>query len=74
MQKAFFKLFRFDFHRCFCTDSEKRPLARSFVVEQIFNLFFRPPQAFKVVPYFPLTDARVYVKLDLGHRIYDHVP
>ena len=40
MQNAFFKLFRFaiDFECCFCTDREKRPLARSFVVEQILNL------------------------------------
>ena len=52
MQNAFFKLFWFDFDRCFCADREKRPLARSFVVEQILNLFFWPPLAFKVVPYF----------------------
>ena len=52
MQNAFFKLFWFDFDRCFCADREKRPLARSFVVEQILSLFFWPPQAFKVVPYF----------------------
>ena len=38
--------------RFFCADREKRPLARSFVDEQILNLFFWPPQAFKVVPYF----------------------
>ena len=34
----------------FWKDHEKRPLARSFVVEQILNLFFWPPQALKVVP------------------------
>ena len=51
MQNAFFKLFWSDFDRCFCADREKRPLA-NFVVEQILNLFFWPPQAFKVVPYF----------------------
>ena len=54
MQNAFFKLFWFDFDRCFCTDREKRLLARSFVAEQILNLFFWPPQAFKVVPYFSI--------------------
>ena len=73
MRNAFFKLFRFDFDRFFFfTDREKRPLARSFVVGQILNLFFWPPQAFKVLPYFPFTRARVYVKLDLARRI--HVP
>ena len=39
------------FRPLFCTDREKRLSARSFVVEQILNLFFWPPQAFKVVPY-----------------------
>ena len=48
----FFKLFCFDFDRCFCADREKWPLARSFVVEQILNLFLWPPLAFKVEPYF----------------------
>ena len=38
MQKAFFKLFRFDFDRCFCTIYEKGPLAGSCVVEQMLTL------------------------------------
>ena len=71
MQNAFFKLFRFDFDRCFCTVREKRPLARSFtVVEQVLNLFFWPPQAFKVVPYFSFHWCRVYMKLDLARHIH----
>ena len=57
MQNMFFKLFQFDFDRCFCTDRKKKPLARSFLVEQILNLFFWPQQAFKVIPYFPFTGA-----------------
>ena len=37
--------------------------------EQILNLFFWPPQAFKVVPFFRFIGARLYVKLDLTRRI-----
>ena len=40
MQNAFFMLFQFDFDRCFWADREKRPFGRSFVVEQIWNVFF----------------------------------
>ena len=36
----------------FLRRSWEKALARSFVVEKILNLFFWPPQAFKVVPYF----------------------
>ena len=52
MQNAFFKLFWFDFDRCFCADREKRPLPRSFVVEQILKVLFWLLQAFKVVSSF----------------------
>ena len=72
MQNAFFELFWFDFERCFWAARENRPFAWSFVVKQILNLFFWHPQSFKVVPYFPFTGSRVYVKLDLARRI--HVP
>ena len=50
----------------------RKGLSRSFVVEQFLNLFFWRPQAFKVLPSFPFTSARVYVKLDLTRLI--HVP
>ena len=53
---------------------EKAFIARSFLVEQILNLFFWPPQAFKVVPYFSFHWCRVYVKLDLARRMHAYVP
>ena len=71
MQKVVFKLFRFDFHRRFCTDREKRPLDRSFV-EQILNLFSWAHRLSKWCLTFPFTGARVYVKLDQARRI--HIP
>ena len=70
MQNAFFKLFWFDFDRTFWADREKRPLARSFVVERILNLFFRFPQAFqfKVVSYFS------FHRCPIVREIWPHSP
>ena len=72
MQNAFFKLFWFDFDRCFCADREKRPFARSFVVEQILNLFFFwPLQAFKVMSYFSFHWCPI-VRETWPHSPYSH--
>ena len=63
----------------FCNTKKLRPVNKNSLKVHFFhilrahakglNLFLCPPQAFKVVPYFPFSGAQVYVELDLAHRI-----